>query len=76
VVARTKVGVTAAPTRDAGRSFIYQPLRENQERNHMNTNEDIDLLDLETIENNLKTEDVKDLDDESLHASASAFMIT
>jgi hypothetical protein len=42
----------------------------------MNPNIDIDLLDLETIESNLSHEEVKELDDESLHASASAFMVT
>jgi hypothetical protein len=43
----------------------------------MELNDDIDLLDLVTIEQNLCTDEVpaSDSDDESLHASASAFLI-
>jgi hypothetical protein len=42
----------------------------------MEANNDIELLDLEAIEANLSTEDAAEHDDESLHASASAFMVT
>lgn len=44
----------------------------------MDTNTDIiDLYDLETIEDNLCTDEARELesDEDSLHASASAFMI-
>jgi hypothetical protein len=69
------VGVAAAASA-ARRSLIELARHPNTERNDMNPNIDIDLLDLETIESNLSHEEVKELDDESLHASASAFMVT